>query len=432
METEEKIVLDQEQQEVYNAVCEQNRNVFIQGQAGTGKSTLINYIRHNTTKNVLVACPTAVAATVIGGSTLHSLFRLPPKDYFQPEEVVVKRNRSQDILFKYIDMLIIDEVSMVRPDMLDAIDLLLKVVRNKKLPFGGVQVVLVGDLYQLPPVIKNDVRSIFQEKYNNGAPRFFDSNAYKKGNFEKFELTIVHRQEDLELLENLKNIRSGKNLWKTLDFFNHAPKSAQSFKDAVIITPYKKRAEEINISKLAEIDSEEKTYGAKVTGNFKTASDTPAPLELTLKVGALVMFNKNDKEKQWINGSTGIVKKLNKRTIEVELTNSGYTVCVHKDVWNLIKYTYDKALDKVVEENVGSFEQFPLQLGYAVTIHKAQSKTLDKVIIDTDRGIFAPGQLYVALSRTRRLCDMLLKTTLNLNDIRIDNRIDQFLTQNEI
>lgn len=422
------IVLDSEQQKIFELVSTKKKNVFIQGQAGTGKSTLIEYIRNNSEKNVVVASPTAIAATNVGGCTLHSLFRLPPKDFFELNKVLTERKKTNDIVLKYMDILIIDEISMVRPDMLDAINKILKRVRKNKEPFGGVQMVLVGDLYQLPPIIKSDLKLLFKDIYGSDSPYFFDSNSYKQGNFEKCELTIVHRQEDPELLENLKNIRDGKNLDSTLDFFNNiVNKGAVSPKNAVIITPYKAKVDSINEMKLQALPGKEEKYTAKVTGTFKNMKETPAPVELKLKEGAFVMFNKNSKDKMWVNGSTGVITKTCPNMVIVKMTNTQNEVFVTKDVWELVHYDYDPDTKKITQEKVGTFEQLPLQLGWATTIHKSQSKTLDKVIIDTDRGVFAPGQLYVALSRTRKREDMVLRKELCEKDVILDRRITKFL-----
>ena len=420
------IELDEEQRKIFDFITSKKKNVFIQGQAGTGKSTLIKYIQRMSEKNVVLTSPTALAATTIGGCTLHSLFRLPPKDYFDPVDTVLNRNRNNDIVLKHIGILIIDEISMVRPDMLDCIDLILKDVKHSKKPFGGIQTILVGDLYQLPPIIKSDLKEKFEDMYGSKLPYFFDSKAYKEGKFNNFELTIVHRQDDVELLENLKNLRSGTNIRSALKFFNSI-ETPENFGDAIILTPYKAKVDEINSLKLNYLPGIQEYYDAITTGSFKNVKETPAPEELVLKEGAFVMFTKNDKDKQWINGSTGTVFDCNIDTIGVTLTNSGRNVYVPRETWELIKYNYDKKTKKIVEEKIGEFKQFPLQLGYAVTIHKAQSKTLDRVIIDTDRGIFAPGQLYVALSRTRKRTDMAIKSRLKEKDVILDERIEQFL-----
>lgn len=422
------IELDSEQSKIYEFITTKKRNVFIQGQAGTGKSTLIDYIRYNSEKNVVVSSPTAIAATNVGGCTLHSLFRLPPKEYFDPIKTIVERNKSNDSVLRHIQLLIIDEISMVRPDMLDVIDLILKDVKHSKKPFGGIQTILVGDLYQLPPIIKSDLKQIFNDVYGVNLPYFFDSRSYKEGNFKNFELNIVHRQEDPELLDNLRNIRNGINLNSALDFFNNISKINSTTKtDAVILTPYKAKAEAINEMKLNSLAGDEYVYEARITGTFKNQKETPAPDILILKEGAFVIFTKNAKDKQWVNGNTGTVIRCYPNCMLVELSNSGEEVYVFRDVWQLIKYNYDKTTKKITEEKMGEFEQFPLQLGYATTIHKAQSKTLDKVIIDTDRGVFAPGQLYVALSRTRKREDMYIKTNLSEKDVILDKRIEQFL-----
>lgn len=421
-------VKSEEQIEIFNAITKQNKNLFIQGQAGTGKSTLINWVRHDSEKNVVVACPTAIAAMNVGGCTLHSLFRFKPKNFLDPNTILNKREKGNDIVLKHIQILIIDEISMVRPDLLDCIDVVLKEVKKSKKPFGGIQVVLVGDLLQLPPIVTSDVKEIFYDFYGSKSPYFFDSRAYKEGGFETRELKTVHRQDDSRLLENLRNIRNGENLKSTLDFFNSIPHGhGEGFENATVLTPYREKADKINELRLSKLTGEEYIYDAEIEGTFKNQKDTPAPEQLKLKEGAFVIFTRNDKDKRWINGNTGTVTECNSCYIVVKLTTSGEEVFVLKDSWELVKYNYDKVKKKITEETVGTFKQYPLQLGYATTIHKSQSKTLDKVILDIDRGIFAPGQLYVALSRTRKAVDMLISKELKEKDIIIDKRVEHFL-----
>ena len=293
---------------------------------------------------------------------------------------------------------------MVRPDLLDTIDLILQDVKRNKKPFGGIQVVLVGDLYQLPPVIKSDVKEIFKEKYNYENAHFFDSDVYKKTKFKKFELSLVYRQSDKDLLKNLVKLRAKEDLREVIKYFNDQHGlNKDDFKNAVTITPYRDVADQINSEKLA-------------------------PKELMIKLGAQVIFIKNDMNKQWINGSMGIIKAYDDETITVQLLDdTKKTVYVSREKWHTHKYTQDKITKSILEVETGEFVQFPLQLGYALTIHKAQGKTLDKVIVDFDKGIFAPGQCYVALSRTRKRNDMFLKTDITIKDIKIDERISEFL-----
>lgn len=421
--------LDKTQKRIFDLIENTSRNAFIQGQAGTGKSYLIDTIRSASTKGVVVACPTAIAAMNVHGVTLHSLFRLAPKDIYDPKEMVNTRNTKNDIVLRAIEVLIIDEISMVRPDLLDTIDLILQDVKRNKKPFGGIQVCLVGDLYQLPPVIKSDVREIFKDKYDHECAYFFDAKSYQKAKFKKFELEKVYRQQDKELLKNLIKMRSKKDLKEVVKYFNDQKDiDKKLFDNAVTITPYRDVADQINNDKLAEIKQKKKTFSAKCSGSFENAKETPAPKELTLKIGAQVIFIKNDTNKEWINGTMGIVKSYTDDTIIVQLIeDTEKIVYVNKEKWHTHKYFHDKISNRITEVETGEFTQFPLQLGYALTIHKAQGKTLSRVIVDFDRGVFAPGQCYVALSRTRNKKDMLLKTNITEKDIKIDKRISEFL-----
>lgn len=421
--------LDKTQQKIFDLIENTTKNIFVQGQAGTGKSYLIDTIRVYSTKKVVVACPTAIAAMNVHGVTLHSLFRLAPKDIYDLKETLQTRNKTNDIVLKAIDVLVIDEISMVRPDLLDVIDLILKEVKKNKKPFGGIQVCLVGDLYQLPPVVRSETKDIFLEKYGYECTHFFDSEIYKNTKFKKFVLTKVYRQQDKQLLENLMKLRARKDLKEVIAYFNDQKQiDPKLFNNAVTITPYRDVADRINEDKLNEIKEKKKTFLAEFSGSFETSKETPAPKELVLKVGAQVIFIKNDQNKQWINGTTGIVKGYTDENIIVQLLeDTQKTVYVSKEKWHTHKYFYDKKSKAITEVETGEFNQFPLQLGYALTIHKAQGKTLDKVIIDFDRGIFAPGQCYVALSRTRSKKDMLLKTKIKERDIKVDERINEFL-----
>lgn len=419
--------LDESQKELFDLIENTNQNIFIQGQAGTGKSTFINYLKAYSSKRIRVVCPTAVAAINIGGSTIHSLFNLPLSDFFIFDELIkTPRKKLKSILLK-TDLLIIDEVSMVRPDMLDAIDLLSRELREKDVPFGGLQLLLVGDLCQLPPVIKSNTYDVFKNTYGHRMPYFFDSNAYKNGNFKKIELTKVYRQEDTELLENLINIRKNHNIEDSVAYFNTCKITDENILNtAITITPYRNIAENINQKRLGDLPSEVHTYVCQTKDSFDDAKDAPAPRVLTLKVGALVIFNKNNSP-IWINGTSGIVEELEEDVIKVRILNNDTVVPVKREEWKNYAYDYNRDTGTVIEKEIGSFIQFPLQLGYALTIHKAQGKTLDKVIIEMSKGAFASGQLYVALSRTRHKADIHIPKRIDESDAIIDDRIVEFL-----
>ncbi len=421
-----EFALDATQADLFHKIETTNNSYFIQGQAGTGKSTFIRYLKEHSKKKVRIACPTALAALHIGGVTLHSLFQLPLKDFFIIEELELKKKTAT--ILRKTDILVIDEASMIRPDILDAIDLLCKHARgNFLLPFGGIQIILIGDLCQLPPVIKAVTYPIFRAKYGHAEAYFFDAPAFKNGHFSTIVLTKVYRQEDTTLLTHLIDLRHYRKINQAVDFFNEAQiKNEIDRETAVTITPYKATAEKINQSRLNALNGEIKIYEAERNGSFTKITETPAPQILTLKEGALVIFNKNNPP-YWINGTTGIILQLDDDFIWVQLTSNHKTVLVKRETWESFIYEYNKETDEIIEKLNGTFTQFPLQLGYALTIHKAQGKTLNKVIIDMERGAFAHGQLYVALSRTRSYQDIHLKNKLYTTDIIVNSRVLAFL-----
>ena len=380
-------ILNDIQMSAFNTIEHTHSNVLILGQAGTGKSTFINYVKAVSNKRVICACPTAVSALNVSGQTIHSLFQIQPRDFIMPELLKLKA-KPRNIL-NAADVLIIDEISMVAPDLLDAIDILARLARHNNDPFGGLQIVAIGDLFQLPPVITNDAKDYYVQTYEHANAYFFDSNVYKRAQFLRYDFDFVYRQSDKKLLENLKRLR--RNDLSALDFFNCC-KIDDVFKreNAVIITPFRSVAEKINFDKLAQIE-----YGDK-----------------------------------WYNGSMGIVRNLNAREIQVELLNLKHDIVnVKPEKWSKIEYIRDEN-DRLIENEVGSFKQFPLNLGYAMTIHKAQGKTLDAVTVDISRGAFTHGQTYVALSRTRKSSDIHVLTPLKPQDVIFDNRVLEFVDLN--
>ena len=417
-------ILSDTQNAAFNAIEHTNSNLLILGQAGTGKSTFVNYLKSASKKRIICACPTAVSALNVGGQTIHSLFQIQPRDFIMPQLLKLKA-KPRNILTA-TDVLIIDEISMVAPDLLDAIDILARMARRNNAPFGGIQVVAIGDLFQLPPVITRDAMEYYRAEYEHDNAYFFDANVYKRANFLRYDFDMVYRQSDAALLENLRRLRH--NDVGALEFFNGCKVDDVSRREnAVLITPFRATAERINASRLAQIGAPEITYNGELNGNFPER-DTPAPMNLTLKVGALVVFVKNGDK--WHNGSMGLVRDLGTREITVELLNkSRDVVTVRPETWQKIEYMRDEN-DKIHENEVGSFKQFPLNLGYAMTIHKAQGKTLDAVVVDISRGAFAHGQTYVALSRTRSASDMHVAVSLRPRDVIFDDRVLEFVDAN--
>ena len=416
-----KPILNATQLSAFDAIERTNSNLLILGPAGTGKSTFVNYLKSASKKRIVCACPTAVSALNVGGQTIHSLFQIQPRDFIMPEFLKLKA-KPRNILVA-TDVLIIDEISMVAPDLLDAIDILARWARRNNEPFGGIQVVAIGDLFQLPPVITRDATKYYETEYGHPNAYFFDSHVYGRANFIKFNFDFVYRQNDVSLLENLVRLRNNET--DALGFFNSCRiDDSDRRTNAVIITPFRAVADRINATRLAQIPQTEVVYNGVLSGTFSDR-DVPAPLALTLKVGALVVFVKNGDK--WHNGSMGIIRNLTARDITVQLlSDSRELVSVKPDKWAKIEYSRDEN-ERLVENEVGAYKQFPLTLGYAMTIHRAQGKTLDAVVVDISRGAFAHGQVYVALSRTRRSSDMHIATPLRPRDVIFDSRVLDFV-----
>ncbi len=416
-------ILSDVQLGAFNAIERGNKNLLILGQAGTGKSTFVNYLKSASKKRIVCACPTAVSALNIGGQTIHSLFQIQPRDFIMLE--FVKLQAKVRNILNAADVLIIDEISMVAPDLLDAMDYLARMARHNNEPFGGIQIVAIGDLFQLPPVITRDATEYYAREYGFANAYFFDSNAYKRAHFEKINFDLVYRQNDGALLENLRRLRAGDT--SALSFFNNCQiADVERRQNAVIITPFRSVAEQINAARLNQIAAPEVSYTGELSGNF-VERDVPAPMHLTLKVGALVVFVKNGDK--WHNGSMGIVRACGAREITVQLLNQTRDiVSVKPEKWSKIEYARDEN-DRLIEKEIGAYKQFPLNLGYAMTIHKAQGKTLDTVVVDISRGAFAHGQTYVALSRTRAATDMHIAAPLRPRDVIFDNRVLDFVQE---
>lgn len=508
-----KITLSEEFEQIIHLLENSNENLFITGRAGTGKSTLLSYFRANTKKNVVVLAPTGVAALNVRGQTIHGFFKFK----IGVTEADVKKVPEKTIdgkLYSKIDMIIIDEISMVRADLFDCIEKFLWM--NGKEPgkhFGGVQIVVIGDLFQLPPVVANGEHHIFETKYNS--PFFFDSRAYKQGNFETVELTTVYRQHDLHFIEILDKIRIGEAQMHHLEFINktccdgYKPASFANFaytrqtngqqnnayqnisnqnegdyidgemnEDGEVVirvdefeaddirednksnvgkSVIKNKAglgknqdkgqnknksenenelvvhlvstnalaEKINMQKMESLKGAVKVYKGKLSGRFDERN-APVPKELVLKVGAQVMTLKNDPMGRWVNGDIGVVDKLFDDAVRIIFQN-GRVETVEGNSWDMIKYEYDDIFERLGSEVVGQYTQIPVKLAWAITIHKSQGKSFDKAVIDLGNGAFAHGQAYVALSRVRTLEGIILRTPLQPRDIRIDERVRDFL-----
>lgn len=402
-------------------------NLFITGRAGTGKSTLLQLFRNTTKKRVVVLAPTGIAALNVKGQTIHSFFGLPPK-MVNPRELTKRRNHK---LYKKADVIIIDEISMVRADLIDNIDVFLRNNREVNKPFGGVQMVFFGDLFQLPPVVASDFeRKIFTTKYSS--PYFFSAKVIENQSFEfsMIELYEVFRQGERRFVNLLDNIRL--NVYDRDDLMELNERNVQVPQDKkffITLTSINATANQINQREIAKLTTPVYNYPAKVMGDFKPSS-YPTESILSLKVGAQVMFVKNDPQKRFVNGSIGIITDLTPDSIYVQLNSEsegGKLIELEKLEWEILKYALDdKDPKKIKSKVIGTFHQFPIKLAWAITIHKSQGKTFDKVIIDLGRGAFEYGQTYVALSRCRTLEGIILKTPVRGRDILVDERVREY------
>ena len=399
--------------------------MFITGRAGTGKSTLLQLFRNTTRKKTVVLAPTGIAALNVKGQTIHSFFNFPAKPLDRSEI----RRRKNHKLYKSIDVLIIDEVSMVRADLLDNIDYFLRVNRDNVIdPFGGVQMVFFGDLFQLPPIVSNEERELFNSYYDS--PYFFSAKVFGEGfEMENMELRQTYRQESRHFVRLLDAIRLNQLDYDDLDDLNerHIP-DFKSEDHYITLSTRNAIVNQINEKELRGITAEEFTFIATVTGNFNPKL-FPTDSALKLKKGAQVMFVKNDPRKRFVNGTIGKIVRLEPDYIMVEWnTPEGKKqVEVEKLEWEIQRYKLnEKENNKIEAEVVGTFKQYPLRLAWAITIHKSQGKTFDRIIVELGRGAFEHGQTYVALSRCRTLEGVVLRQKIRPRDIMVDDRIVEF------
>ena len=410
--------------EEFESIVEQLENTkdhfYITGKAGSGKSTLLAYFRSVTKKNTAVLAPTGVAAIRVKGQTIHSFFGFPPK-VIQTRHI--KKVRQVELL-QNLETLIIDEISMVRADVFDAIDYSLRVHRKKLTqPFGGVQVIVFGDLFQLPPVVNMDESSLLERIYPNGQ-FFFHSNIFQDAQFKTLELQSIYRQTDDHFIYLLNAVRDGSITNSQIDNLNDSlVENFEMDEGKIILTTTNARASGINQNYLKQLSSEEFSYRAQATGQFYKEL-FPTDEVLKLKKGAQVIMIKNDPEKRWVNGSIGTIHDIAEKKIKVKINHKIYEV--KKEKWDRIQYSYDDDQQEVLENVMGSFKQYPMRLAWAITIHKSQGQTFEKVIIDMSQGSFAPGQLYVALSRCISLEGIELLRPLKKSDVIVNKQLIGF------
>ena len=412
--------LSKEFEDISEQIEHSDDNFYITGKAGSGKSTLLSYFRTITQKKVAVLAPTGVAAIRVKGQTIHSFFRFPPK-VMQTKHI--RKVWDQDILLN-LEVLIIDEISMVRADVFDAIDYSLRVHRKKLTkPFGGVQLVVFGDLFQLPPVVNFDESDILRKLYPNGS-FFFQSNIFQDSHFHKIELQHIYRQKDEYFIQLLNGIRDGSITNSELNDINESVSHKVNMQEGkIILTTTNAQANKFNQDYLSQVPGEEFNFKAQAQGNFGKEI-FPTDEFLRLKQGAQVLMIKNDSEKRWVNGSIGKIHSIAEKKIKVFIEGKIYEV--RKEKWERIQYKYDDSKEEISEEVVGAFKQYPIRLAWAITIHKSQGQTFDKVIIDMSRGAFAAGQLYVAMSRCKTLDGVELIRPILKKDIMVNQDIVSF------
>lgn len=424
-------------QNAWNILQNTHRSVFLTGKAGTGKSTFLKYICANTSKEHVVLAPTGIAAVNVGGQTLHSFFKMPFKPLlpddpdFSPRKIrkTLRYSAEKVKLIKKIELIIIDEISMVRCDMIDFIDKVLRIFSgNMREPFGGKQLLFVGDIFQLEPVITHDMRDILRRYYKQFF--FFNAQVFSSLGLIPIELRKIYRQTDSSFISMLDRIRVSRATSGDLRLINsrYVP-DYREHEDGFMMTLATRRdtVDSINHDHMQALDTPEYTFQGVVEGIFPD-NDLPTNKELTLKKGAQVIFIRNDREERWVNGTLGRVSRVDESGVEVELENGeGYVL--DEETWENVQYTYDEKEKKVKEELVGSFRQYPIKPAWALTVHKSQGLTFSNIVIDFAGGAFSSGQTYVALSRCTSLEGITLLKPLTQRDIIVNTAIIDFSRQ---
>jgi len=429
MISSKNIELNEQFKSAFNLLENTKKNVLVAGRAGTGKSTFLDYFVNHTKKEVVVLAPTGVAAINVKGQTIHSFFGFKPTITLDK----VKKVFWQNQIYKVIDMIIIDEASMVRADLLDCVDKFLRLNgKDKDAPFGGIQMAFIGDLYQLPPVVQGEEKEIFKTYYKS--PYFFDAHVFEECNIEFIELEKIYRQTDEKFINLLNAIRNRSVTDKDLQEINKClnplfePPSNEFY---IYLTTTNKLSDDINNKRLEDLPATLFAFNGKIRGDFDK-SHLPTQETLRLKVGSQIMLVNNDENQRWVNGTVGeiiaIEKSTEKSAIRVKLADKNI-VEVKRHKWDVSKMGFNTATRKLESKIIGSFVQYPLRLAWAVTIHKGQGKTFDKIIVDLGRGAFTYGQVYVALSRCTSLQGIVLKRPIEKKHIWLDWRVVKFLTQ---
>ncbi len=430
---------------VLRFINQTNRSIFLTGQAGTGKTTLLREIIRTTHKNTVVVAPTGIAALNAGGVTIHSMFQLPFAAFipdaqsaarfsetvkFETRETLRRHFRVSGLkqaVIRNMELLVIDEVSMLRADLLDAMEFMLQSVRKNSLPFGGVQVLFIGDLLQLPPVVRNEEWDVLKKSYRGKF--FFHAHAIQRNPPLYIELSKIFRQSDagfISILNNLRNNRISPDDMQTLNRFVDPGFDLKKNPGYITLTTHNAKADAMNAKALGDLDRESFTYYPEIVGDFPEKI-FPVDEKLQLKVGAQIMFVKNDlsPEKNYFNGKTGIIRSLSDAEILVHFPDEDKTIEVERYEWKNIRYYLDETTKEISEEILGTFVHYPIRLAWAITVHKSQGLTFDKAALDVSQ-VFLPGQAYVALSRLRSLDGLILLSPLQMNGISNDAEVMQY------
>jgi ATP-dependent exoDNAse (exonuclease V) alpha subunit len=394
--------------------------IFVTGGAGTGKSTFVRWLLKEFDGSVLLGAPTAIAAVNIEGKTLHSLCQLPPAWIVRKDIKETPRRRE----IKEAKLLIIDEISMVTANLLDGVSAFFRLNRGVDKPFGGLPVIMVGDMFQLPPVITNETKDLFERIY--GSAKFYNAKCLNATTYYGVELNRTFRQVDQRFVDILTKIREGIDIQEQISILNsECLITANPPKGTVWLSPRNIEVDHRNFAELTKIGSPSRMYRGQVNGHFK-GDRLPSPLELVLKTGAQVMFTKNDTSKRWINGTVGVIKGMEQDNIVVELANTHKLVDVRRANWQDYQYCWNARTSEIDRKEVGSYTQFPLALAWTITIHKSQGRTIENVHLDLGGGAFETGQTYVALSRCRSIDGLTMTRHLVDTDILIDQESKAF------